>query len=195
MIINKKNYFHISKGADDIYYILNNGTEYLQNLSTDLDIAVIKAKNIIGSDVPVDIWYRQKTLGWKPQQDQHVEDHYAHLAKINFEKDKTQCQARQFVGAVNEKMICELECTLTYDVQGEWGPSRVVYLKDAQGNRFKYFGTAKAVWNFKKIGDKAQLEFVIKEHKFEDKYFKFDGVVPYNLNMIAKIKNPNPKEK
>ena len=187
-MINKKNYFHISKGADDIYYILNNGMEYLQNLSTDLDVAILKAKNIVGADVPVDIWYRQKTLEWKPQQDQHVEDHYAYIAKLNYAKDATQCLSRQFVGEVNKKMALDLECTLTYDVQGEWGPSRVVYLKDEHGNRFKYFGTAKAVWNFKKIGDKAKLEFVIKEHKFEDKYFKFDGVVPYNLNMIAKIK-------
>ncbi len=79
--------------------------------------------------------------------------------------------------------------SLTYDVENEWGLSRIVYLKDEYGNRFKYFGTAKAVWNFRNIGDKAKIEFVIKEHKFEDKYFKFDGVVPYNLNMISKIKN------
>ena len=184
----KTNYYHVSKGADDIYYILNNGMEYIQNLSTDVDVALIKAKNIIGFEVPLDIWYRKKMGEWKPQQDQHVEDHYAHLAKLNYAKDAAQCVSRQFVGSVNEKMVCELECTLTYDIQTEWGPSRVVYLKDEQGNRFKYFGTAKAVWNFRKIGDKATIEFVIKEHKFEDKYYKFDGVVPYNLNMISKIK-------
>ena len=185
----RTNYYHVSKGADDIYYILNNGMEYIQNLSTDLDVALIKAKNIIGSEVPLDIWYRKKWLEFKPQQDQHVEDHYAYIAKLNYAKDKVQCESRKFIGTINEKLICDLECTLTYDVESQWGLSRVVYLKDADGNRFKYFGTAKAVWNFKKIGDKAKIEFVIKEHKFEDKYFKFDGVVPYNLNMITKIKN------
>jgi hypothetical protein len=31
--------YHISKGADDIYWILNDGDFFIQNLSKDLDIA------------------------------------------------------------------------------------------------------------------------------------------------------------
>ena len=53
---NKIQDYHISKGADSHFYILNNGDFFVQNLSTDLDKAISKAKKITGKDVPVDIW-------------------------------------------------------------------------------------------------------------------------------------------
>ena len=33
--MNIPNYYHISKGAYSIYYILNNGEDFIKNLSTD----------------------------------------------------------------------------------------------------------------------------------------------------------------
>ena len=56
---NIPNYYHISKGAYSIYYILNNGEDFIKNLSTDLKQAKQIAKEIVGSDVPVNIWCRK----------------------------------------------------------------------------------------------------------------------------------------
>ena len=52
--------YHISKGADRIFYILNDGEEYIRKLSTDLKEAKVKAKNYVGYDVPINIWTRDK---------------------------------------------------------------------------------------------------------------------------------------
>ena len=186
--------YHISKGAEDIYWILNHGESFVKNLSKDFDVALASAKQYVGDgvDIPVYVWHRVKQsyvpFEYPIQQDAHVETHKDYLAELNYAKDATQCLSRQFVGEVNKKLVLDLECTVVFDVENEWGWSRCVYFKDEHGNRFKYFGTAKAVWKIRKIGDTATLEFVIKEHKFEDKYFKFDGVVPYNLNVITRIK-------
>ena len=86
---NKINSYHISKGADSHFYILNDGEFFVQNLSTDLDKAISKAKKIIGEEVPVDIWLRnhKKTFQYevKPQQhNSHILSYEKHLADIEF---------------------------------------------------------------------------------------------------------------
>lgn len=189
----EKNY-HISKGADDIYYILNCGMDYIQNLSLDLETAKIKAKNIIGSEVPVDIWFRKKWLERnKPNQDAHVKSYENYLQKLAFEKDKLDCEARQFVSNINDKVEIELQLTVRFDVETQWGISGVCFLKDVNGNRYKYFGSGKVLKYFKKEGDKHLVSFKIKDHHFEDKYYKVDGVIPYKLNLIKQLKKEGKK--
>ena len=58
----KQNYpngYHISKGADDIYWILNEGEDYKGKLSTDLNKAKAKAEEKIGYVPDVVIWHRK----------------------------------------------------------------------------------------------------------------------------------------
>jgi hypothetical protein len=53
--------YHISMGADAKMYILNFGEDYIKNLSNNLEIAKIKAKEYLdGKNVNVDIWLRPK---------------------------------------------------------------------------------------------------------------------------------------
>ena len=183
-------YYHISKGADDIYYILNCGVDYIQNLSLDLETAKFKAKNIIGSEVPVDIWFRKKWLEkHKPNQDSHIKSYENYLQKLAFEKDKLNCEARQFVGNINDKIETELELTTRFDFQNDWyGISSICYFKDSNDNRYKYFGSCRSLRYFKNEGNKYLVSFKIKNHHFEDKYYKVDGVVPYKLNLIKQLK-------
>ena len=191
-----KKYYHISKGADDIYYILNCGSEFIKNLSTDLDIAKIKANKIVGSDVPVEIWHRKKwDKGYyKPQQDEHICDHNKYLEELAFEKQKADCEARQFIANIDDKIETELELTKRIAFENDWyGVSNICYFKDSNGNRFKYFGSCKSLRYFKKEGDKHPVSFKIKDHHFEDKYYKFDGVVPYKLNLIKQLKAKDDK--
>ena len=68
---NKIQDYHISKGADSHFYILNNGDFFVQNLSTDLDKAISKAKKITGKDVPVDIWLRTNKTTFFMNQNQN----------------------------------------------------------------------------------------------------------------------------
>ena len=86
---NIPNYYHISKGAYSIYYILNNGEDFIKNLSTDLKQAKQIAKEIVGNDVPVNIWCRKswnidnkKYLESLVQLDQHIIDHKSHLDSL-----------------------------------------------------------------------------------------------------------------
>ena len=67
--------FHISKGTDSVFYILNDGNTFIKNLSKDLEESKIQAKNIVGKDVDVSIWTRiyqtkksKPKLGFEPLQ-------------------------------------------------------------------------------------------------------------------------------
>ena len=50
--------YHISVGAEGVFYILNDGNTFIKNLSKDLEASKIQAKNIVGKDVDVSIWTR-----------------------------------------------------------------------------------------------------------------------------------------
>ena len=85
--------YHISKGADDVYWILNCGESFIKNLSKDFDTAVAKAKEYIGDneDIPVDVWHRAKQTNtyvpyeYPVQQDAHVDSYYEYLYQLEFE--------------------------------------------------------------------------------------------------------------
>ena len=50
--------YHISKGTDSIFYILNDGDIFIKNLSKDLQTAKIEAEKIAGKKVEVICWTR-----------------------------------------------------------------------------------------------------------------------------------------
>ena len=45
--------YHISKGTDSVFYILNDGDTFVKNLSKDLETAKIEAKKIVGNEASI----------------------------------------------------------------------------------------------------------------------------------------------
>ena len=195
--------YHISKGADDHYYILNCGKAFVKTLSTDLETAKIKARSIVGSDVPVDVWHRKKTFGsdWKPQQDAHVVSHDEYIFKLKRAKIEEECNARQYVGEVGETLIKKLYLIDSHVAQSSWGEFNIAIFEDSEKNRYIYFGNAKCFnnmetvmsWNKDKVG--RTFEFEIKKQYIHDKYLENTArrkdqpvEVPYKINQICRPK-------
>jgi hypothetical protein len=186
---NKINSYHISKGADSHFYILNDGEFFVQNLSTDLDKAISKAKKIIGEEVPVDIWLRnhKKTFEYevKPQQhNSHVCSYEKYLSDIEFKKKKQICDARDYLGSVGDEYEIELELISEFSFEGAYGITWCLNFKDINDWRYIYFGSSKEIDKFKKVGDKCLVRFEIKKH-YINNYKEF---IPYKINQIKKIK-------
>ena len=115
--------YHISKGAEGIFYILNDGKTYISKLSTDLKEAKIKAKNYVGFNVPVNIWYRnswERYTSIPKQQDQHIIDHQDYLAKLEYEAKKTKYAKYSHIGTIGKKLNLELTITEIYSFSGEY---------------------------------------------------------------------------
>ena len=106
--------YHISVGAEGVFYILNDGETYISKLSTDLKEAKAKAKNYVGSDVPVNIWYRDSwKTGWTIPQyhEQHILDHKDHLWNLELEAKKAKYAKYSHIGTIGEKLNLELTIT------------------------------------------------------------------------------------
>jgi len=193
--------YHISKGADDVYWILNHGESFVKNLSKDFDTAVAKAKKYIGvdEDIPVDVWHRVKktydSYQYPIQQDSHVDSYYEYLYQLEFEAKKIECEARQFVGEVGDTLEMELELIETFSFESDYGYCSCYRFKDQNGNRFIYFGTSQEADCFKNAGDKHVVSFQIKRQFTDNQHYEKDGVVPFKVNQIAKLKTNAPKIK
>ena len=90
--------YHISKGADNVFFILNDGEDYLRKLSTDYDTAKKLAVKLIkendpdffkdGNKLNTYIWNRDKwnvsknLKGIEIYSDQHIADYYSHIKKV-----------------------------------------------------------------------------------------------------------------
>ena len=186
---NKVQDYHISKGADSHFFILNDGESFVQNLSTDLDKAIFKAKEITGKEVPVDIWLRshKKTFEYeaKPQQhNSHVYSYEKYLGDIEFKKNKNICDARDYLGSVGSEYEIELELIKDFCFEGAYGLTWCLTFKDTNDWRYIYFGSSKEIDNFKKVGDKCLVRFEIKK-QYINNYKEF---IPYKINQITKIK-------
>lgn len=193
--------YHISKGADDVYWILNDGELFVKNLSKDFDTAVAKAKEYIGidKDIPVDVWHRAKqyfNTEKKPQQhNAHVDSYYEYLYQLEFKAKKIECESRQFVGEVGDNLEIELELIETFSFESSYGYCSCYRFKDQNGNRFVYFGTSQEADCFKNAGDKHIVSFQIKRQFTDNQHYEKDGVVPFKVNQIAKLKTNAPKIK
>ena len=182
--------YHISKGAEGILYILNDGKTYISKLSTDLKEAKIKAKNYVGFNVPVNIWYRnswERYTSIPKQQDQHIIDHQDYLAKLEYEAKKTKYAKYSHIGTIGKKLNLELTITEIYSFSGEYGICFVHRFKDKNDNQLIYFGNSKYLVEYKgdskfQIGNKITVEATIKNH-IQD---KTDFLMP--LTVITRLK-------
>ena len=182
--------YHISKGAEGIFYILNDGKTYISKLSTDLKEAKIKAKNYVGFNVPVNIWYRnswERYTSIPKQQDQHIIDHQDYLAKLEYEANKTKYEKYFHIGTIGKKLNLELTITEIYSFSGEYGICFVHRFKDKNDNQLIYFGNSKYLVEYKgdskfQIGNKITVEATIKNH-IQD---KTDFLMP--LTVITRLK-------
>jgi len=191
--------YHISKGADDIYWILNDGEIFIKNLSIDLDTAKIKAKEKIGFVPPVTIWHRQKFSYVKPEYrepdwllfNHHITTYKKHLERIKFLATKKDCESSNYVGSVGNVLELELVLTDLFAFNSDYGSCNCYKFKDSNNNRFIYFGNSGQLDCFKNVGDKFKVTFEVKR-QYED--LNHD-VVPFKLNQVTKVKTNEPKIK
>ena len=178
--MNIPNYYHISKGAYSIYYILNNGEDFIKNLSTDLKQAKQIAKEIVGSDVPVNIWCRKswniehkKYLENLIQLDQHIIDHKSHLDSLEIAKRQKEIEAKyskfSHLGKVGEEITLELTITKIFSYVGDYGLTFVHKFEDNNGNQVIYFGHSKQLVDEKaqtrfQEGNKITITGIVKDH-------------------------------
>jgi hypothetical protein len=191
--------YHISMGANSQYYILNDGDNFVKNLSLDLEQAKIAAKEKIGFVPPLDIWLRPKyvtpiyaphTPDWLLFND-HITKYNIHLENVAFNVSKKDCESSQYVGNVGEVLNIELMLTDIFNFDGEYGVSSCYKFKDNDNNRFIYFGTSKQLDCFKNSGDKFVISFEIKRQFIDENH----DVAPYKINQITKVKNNQIKFK
>jgi len=195
--------YHISKGADNVFYILNDGETYLCKLSKDLSQAKKIATDKIkqhdpdffedGNELIVNIWNRkswskEQKPKWLPIQESHISAYYKYIYKLKFEENLKLVSHRQYVGNVGDVIELELEMIDSFSFSTEWGGSWCYKFKDSKDNRFIYFGTSSQLSNFKENGDKSIIKFQIKKQFIDEKY----DIAPYKLNQIEKPKSSVP---
>ena len=185
--------YHISVGAEGVFYILNDGEIYISKLSTDLKEAKAKAKNYVGSDVPVNIWYRDswQKQEYIPHKIQHILDHNDYLTKLRYEEKKAKYAKYSHIGNIGEKLNLELTITDIYSFSGEYGLCFVHRFKDNNDNQLIYFGNSKDLVEYRgdskfQIGNKITVEATIKNH-IQD---KTDFFMPLTVITRPKINKP-----
>ena len=181
--------YHISKGATNDLYILNEGEIFIRNLSKNLSKAKPKAVELIkqndpdyfkdGNELIVSIWNRfewkiEKKPKWIPFHDDHIDTHNRYFAKIKKEKDIAEAKAKySFVGEVGDILDLELTITEIFGFDGDYGFCMVHKFKDADDNSLIYFGNSKQLnteYDSKfKVGDKITVTATIKRHTKSEK--------------------------
>tara|TARA_R100001443_G_C3326662_1_gene171386 strand:- start:38 stop:730 length:693 start_codon:yes stop_codon:yes gene_type:complete len=220
----KQNYpngYHISKGADDIYWILNEGEEYKGKLSTDLNKAKAKAEEKIGYVPDVVIWHRRS---WEKftyiaplkQHEDHISTYKFYIEQIEFNKYKKSIEDKyskfSHIGNVGDRLNLELTITeiFTYPIQIEFFPYTITgyghKFVDQNNNKLIYFGASKEFIekytdedDFKKekeiykVGDKITVKATIKEHTTDIKDVDSETQIGMPLTIIARPKINKPK--
>ena len=177
--------YHISKGADNVFFILNDGEEYLRKLSTDYDVAKKLAVKLIkendpdffkdGNKLETYIWNRDKwnvSKNFKPIEiysDQHILDHYSHIRKVKTQKAIAEAKAKySFVGDVGDILDLELTITEIFGFDSKYGYCLAHKFEDSNGNTLIYFGNSKELcedYDSKfKVKDKITITAYIKRH-------------------------------
>ena len=170
--------YHISKGSESKFFILNDGELYCGKLSTNLDKAKKVAKEKLGFSVPVKIWYRfgiQKTQIYvrNLDQDSHVQDHFAFLNeqenKIRIENKKQELTKKNstfsHISNVGDKVDLELTITeiFTYPIYTDYSDFPITgyghKFTDQNNNQVIYFGNSKTfVEKFKEMVGDSEFE-------------------------------------
>tara|TARA_A100001037_G_C14950791_1_gene544893 strand:- start:195 stop:836 length:642 start_codon:yes stop_codon:yes gene_type:complete len=189
MFENIPNGYHISKGADNVFYILNDGEDYLGKLSTDLSTAkkiAIQRISTLNPDyfknnkLTIKVWNRQKHFTERKkyfdnltQYDQHITDHQLHLDSREIaerqKKIKDKYSKFSHLGELGKQITLELTITKIFSYVGDYGLTFVHKFKDNNGNQVIYFGhskqlvdkTAKAKFQ---EGNKITITGIVKDH-------------------------------
>ena len=171
--------YHISKGALGIFYILNDGDRFVKKLSTSLKEAKSKARDIVGRDVPVDVWYRypysssRSFISNKEQidiyHDEHIKDYFIDIENTKHQKHIEEAKAKySHVGDVGDILDLELTITEIFGFDSKYGYCLAHKFEDSNGNTLIYFGNSKELcedYDSKfKVKDKITITAEIKRH-------------------------------
>lgn len=206
MFENIPNGYHISKGADNVFYILNDGQDYLGKLSTDLSTAkkiAIQRITTLNPDyfknnkLTIKVWNRQKYFTDRKkyfdnliQLDQHIEDHKSHLHSLKIAQIQKEIEAKyskfSHLGKVGEQITLDVTITKIFSYVGDYGLTFVHKFEDNNGNQVIYFGHSKQLIDkaeprFQE-GNKITITGIVKDHSKD----KDDRNMP--LTVIAKPK-------
>ena len=203
--------YHISKGADSVFYILNCGEEFVRTLSTNYDTAKKLAVDLIkkndpdffneGNKLSTYIWNRDKwniSKNQKPYEihfDQHIWNYNNHIIKLKKEKKIAEAKAKySYVGEVGDILDLELTITEIFWFDGDYGVCCVHKFKDADENTLIYFGNSKQLiseYDSKfKVGDKVNLTATIKRHTKSEKDVAWTDGYDYVFKPVTFIAKP-----
>ena len=178
--------YHISKGALGVFYILNCGEAYIRRLSTSLKESKIKAKNLLGHDVPVDVWYRypysssRSFISNKEQidiyHDEHIKDYFIDIENTKHQKHIEEAKAKySHVGDVGDILDLELTITKIFGFDSRYGYCLAHKFEDSDGNSLIYFGNSKELcddFDSKfKVGDNITITAEIKRHTRDERTY------------------------
>ena len=161
--------YHISKGATNDFFILNDGEHFIRNLSKNFLEAKSKAIKLIkkndpdffkdGNKLTVNIWNRfewqkKPKLLWLPFHFDHIDTHNNYLAKIRLENKKQELTKKyskfSHIANVGDKVDLELTITeiFTYPIYTEFSDRAICgychKFTDKNNNKLIYFGASKA---------------------------------------------------
>jgi len=203
--------YHISKGADNVFFILNCGEDFVRSLSTDHDTAKKLAVNLVkkndpdffenGNKLSTYIWNRDKwskSNSLKSMQiyfDDHVYDYNRYISKLKKEKAIAEAKAKySFVGDVGDILDLELTITKIFGFDSNYGFCLAHKFEDADGNSLIYFGNSKQLCDDSdskfKEGDKITITAEIKRHTKSEKDVAWTDGFDYVYKPVTVLSKP-----
>jgi len=203
--------YHISKGADSIFWILNDGETYLRKLSTNYKTAKKLAVDLItkndpdffndGNKLITFIWNRDKwsksnnSKSYDIYFDDHLYAYNRYISKIKKEKAIAEAKAKySFVGDVGDILDLKLTIKEIFRYDGDYGVCMVHKFEDADGNSLIYFGNSKQLnteYDSKfKVGDKITLTATIKRHTKSEKDVAWTDGFDYVYKPVTVLSKP-----
>jgi len=183
--------YHISKGANNVFWILNDGENYLRKLSTNYKTAKKLAVDLIkendpdffndGNELITFIWNRD---GWEKSiksdkeiyHFQHIVSYFIEQEKIETEKNIAEAKAKySHVGDVGDILDLKLKITKIFGFDSNYGYCLAHKFEDADGNSLIYFGNSKQLCNdfdskFNE-GDTISITAEVKRHTKDQKEY------------------------